>query len=334
MTAGTLSTLCLAADSADESQVKACSVWTDFCTTDVGRGFPSLCNGTANSTAANSTAADSAATSFGTGDEPAAEQPTRAPAAGMAAAEGDCYTKPQQVQCAAFAHPEAQAEKDIEQLCGAMPGMPGCSLWRLCSSGDAAGGYCQPFSVLGTICVRSTVLAGCQSWAVLCGTPGSVVQQCVTAAPIHSSLVTSQTLDAVVSGCSAAGEGVDGCSECAAAAWDGTGCPDPLAVLGRLCRGSPALTQCSSLAAMCAEAGATFSGLCSNVARTAGASAAAVPEASSSSTQTTSKMYLHASMTGEGAGGVPAARWERVSKAAGVCPPPSLLTTLPVVLKH
>lgn len=118
------------------------------------------------------------------------------------------------------------------------------------------------------------------------------------AAPIHSGLVTSQTLDAVVSGCSAAGEGVDGCTECAAAAWDGAGCPDPLAVLGRLCRGSPALTQCSSLAAMCAEAGATFSSLCSNVATTAGAAAVA-PEASSSSTQTTSKMYLHASMTGE-----------------------------------
>lgn len=132
--------------------------------------------------------------------------------------------------------------------------------------------------------------------------------------------MTSQTMDAVVSGCSSAGGSeIPGCELCVASGWNGTGCPQPLAVMSQLCsRSSPGLPQCSNLAAMCAEAGTTFSALCSGTVaaeraaadRAAAAAAAAatsstssgsVAEASGSSSNgddSVNKMWLHASMTG------------------------------------
>ena len=46
----------------------------------------------------------------------------------------------------------------------------------------ASGSYCQPFSVLGSICRDAASQAGCQRWSALCGTAGTVVQQCMTGA--------------------------------------------------------------------------------------------------------------------------------------------------------
>lgn len=180
----------------------------------------------------------------------------------------------------------------------------------------------------------------------------------LAAAPIRNVLVTSQTMDAVVAGCSAGGgAAVPGCELCVAAGWSGAGCPDPLGIMGQLCQISPGLSQCrqardgresrsrrpppplprhcgpdcatppkkrkaepecppphassstsccSTFAAMCAEAGATFSSLCSGALRAAGLSpnggsgsggSGASSEAAAADPLTT--MYLHASMTGE-----------------------------------
>lgn len=101
-----------------------------------------------------------------------------APAAG--AVGPSCYADPAQDSCRDFQQSDADSATDIAQLCGANPFLVGCTLWDQCSSGAAAGSYCQAFSVLGTLCLPNPALAGCQRWAALCSTAGSTVQQCIT----------------------------------------------------------------------------------------------------------------------------------------------------------
>lgn len=86
------------------------------------------------------------------------------------------------------------------------------------------------------------------------------------------------------------GDNIMGCQQCRATGL--AGCRSPLAVMSRLCSSGSAaagLPQCARLAAMCAEAGATFTLLCGGgIAVTEGQ--AGVPA--------DLKMYLHASMSG------------------------------------
>ena len=97
---------------------------------------------------------------------------------------------------------------------------------------------------------------------------------------------------------------VVGCEQCTTGQG---GCPDPLPVLSQLCLsgsgsdGSPSLSQCTSFATLCGEAGATFSALCSGDGALGGGSG---------STIVPMKMYLHASMSGEQKAGS-TQRWQR-----------------------
>lgn len=113
---------------------------------------------------------------------PAASWTDPARAAATALQRDDCYSKPQQDKCRTFLQEDSASEEDIERLCGSLPSMPACTLRQQCSSGAAGGAYCQPFSLLGSLCAPSPAMGGCQRWAALCATSGSVVQQCVTGA--------------------------------------------------------------------------------------------------------------------------------------------------------
>ncbi|KAL4421473.1 hypothetical protein ABPG75_010764 [Micractinium tetrahymenae] len=303
---GTLSALCLA--SSQSAQGEGCAAWREFCASKDGSSFPGLCAGAAAPSPA--TAGKVAAPSPAPGDAgvpaPAPAAAQKVPDAGAATPAGtaeaaeagpQCYADPAQEACRTFQHSDADSEADIRQLCGPNPFLVGCSLWDQCRSGAGTGSYCQPFSVLGTLCLPNPALAGCQRWAALCGTAGSVVQQCITAAPLRNTVLTSQTLDAVTKGCSSqTGAGVSGCQQCAAGLAD---CRDPLAVMSRLCSSSASsasLPQCAMLAAMCAEAGATFPSLCSGSAAAAASGAGAAAEAEPA-VPAEAKMYLHASMS-------------------------------------
>lgn len=188
----------------------------------------------------------------------------------------------------------------MQQLCASLPSMVGCSLWQQCSSGAASGTFCQPFSVLGSICAANSAVDGCGRWAALCTTPGSVVRQCLTAAPIRGVLATSQALEAVSQAC-AAGKAVAGCEACATGA---STCSDPLAVLSRLCIASPGVAQCSAFQLMCAEAGTTFRSLCGGGDRAPAAGIGIGASNSSSGTGQApasssgeAKPYIHAAMS-------------------------------------
>ncbi len=112
-------------------------------------------------------------------------------------------------------------------------------------------------------------------------------------APLH--LCSSQT-----------GANITGCQQCRAGL---AGCRDPLAVLSRLCSkfgGSASLPQCATLAAMCSEAGATFTSLCNR--SSAGAASGGVDAPPGQAALPAElKMYLHASMSGALRPGQPAA---------------------------
>lgn len=133
------------------------------------------------------------------------------------------------------------------------------------------------------------------------------------AAPIRNAPVTAQTLDVVTSACATAeGALLPACQQCEAAGWNtmDADCPQPLELMGELCRGNPTLPQCASFRALCTEAGATFGSLCggggpsSGSGETPRAGATAVPPGSdgsgsgSSSDPALDKTWLHASMTG------------------------------------
>ncbi|PSC68719.1 CTR type copper ion transporter isoform B [Micractinium conductrix] len=308
---GTLAALCLPGSNVTEE--KSCAVWAEFCSSEAGGGYSGLCGGVPAAPAPAPAPVPSpggAATKTGApppaADEPAPPPPRqRAPAAGGGGGGGapvppSCYQDPGQQRCRTFQHPAAEAVADIRQLCASMP-LVGCSLWAQCSSGAATGGYCQPFSVLGSICQPNSVMAGCQRWAALCTAQGSVVQQCITAAPIRNAPMTSQTMDAVAAGCSSAsGAGVAGCAQCRSGTTGGSqGCSDPLGVMAALCRSTPDLPQCAHFTALCAEAGGTFTSMCASgsVAATGDEQPPAGEAAGAAQLPADLKMYLHASMS-------------------------------------
>lgn len=268
---GTLASLCL--ERSTGMREDSCASWAELCASEAGQGFPGLCGGDVAAPAPAPSPAGDTQTSEapapapapGVAAVPAPAPPERAGAAGIAGptAGPTCYADPTQDSCRAFQHADVASEADVRQLCGSTPSMTGCSLWQQCSSGGATGSYCQPFSLLGSICLPNPAVSGCQGWAALCSTAGSVVQECSSAAPVRNVPMTTQTLEAVVIGCSSqSGASVAGCQQCTAAAG---ACSDPLAVMSRLCQedNTPTLPQCTNLATMCEEAGATFTALCS-----------------------------------------------------------------------
>lgn len=48
----------------------------------------------------------------------------------------------------------------------------------------ASGVFCQPFTLLATMCVDMPTMTACSSYLALCNTTGSVVRQCAQQQPI------------------------------------------------------------------------------------------------------------------------------------------------------
>ncbi|KAL4855658.1 DNA topoisomerase 6 subunit A [Chlorella vulgaris] len=316
---GTLSSLCLEEQRSLGSNISAsllngsCSNWAAFCESEAGSGFWQLCDASNSTAAARPLPAPPVAAPppptpgaksppLGSPTAPAPPPKVEAAGAGGGATEPpSCYSDPLQDRCRSFQQSNADSEADVQRLCASLPSMVGCSLWQQCSSGAASGTFCQPFSVLGSICAANPAVDGCNRWAALCTTPGSVVRQCLTAAPIRSVLSTSQALEAVSQACTANGKAVAGCEACATGA---TTCSDPLAVLSRLCIASPGVAQCSAFQLMCAEAGTTFRSLCCGGDRAPAAGIGIGASNSSSGTGQApasssgeAKPYIHAAMS-------------------------------------
>lgn len=139
-----------------------------------------------------------------------------------------------------------------------MPNMVGCSLQSACSASASSNAYCQPFTLLATICDEMAAMKGCATYNGLCQL-GSLVPQCKNYPPIPYAPTTREATDAVISMCST--HGMVGCETCTSAAK----CPNPFDTLSQICLGMPSMEDCKQFYSMCSVVssdGNTLNGLC------------------------------------------------------------------------
>lgn len=187
-----------------------------------------------------------------------------------------CYVDPTSPDCILFKQSNEDSLNDINVLCTAMPYMIGCSLHQACEDdSNNTSGACSPFSLLSDLCLDMPGMKGCVRYNALCGTPGSVVEQCTVEAPIGKVLLTVPTTNAILQMCST--HNMPKCYTCTSS----QNCPDPMSTISQLCLGMPGMSQCSTFFSFCDEAGDTFYQFCSQQ------DPDALPPM---------KMYLHAAM--------------------------------------
>jgi len=180
-----------------------------------------------------------------------------------------CVTDPTSMACASFTLPDAAVDADLDALCTAMPNMVGCSLRTTCNASSDPSKesvYCEPFTLLATICEEMPAMRGCSTYNSVCQA-GSLVPQCKNNPPVPYAPTTREATDTVVSMCST--HGMVGCETCTSAAE----CPHPLDTLSQICLGMPYMEGCRQFYSMCnvvrsSESGgdgataSTFNGLC------------------------------------------------------------------------
>jgi hypothetical protein len=165
--------------------------------------------------------------------------------------------------CADARYPEDRAEADVATLCRAMPDMAGCTLRRLCKSGGAPSSsssssspFCEPFSLLASLCEEMPTMRGCGAYVALCGRernaplpPPQPIAQC-RQHPAPEKLVGSDDARRLVRE-ACAEMPMAGCALCAPTGGVDA-CPDPLRALSAVCLEMGGMRQCAALDAMCA----------------------------------------------------------------------------------
>jgi copper transporter 1 len=185
-----------------------------------------------------------------------------------------CYEDPSKAKCKGFERSDEDWNDDLDQLCDAMPYMPGCSLRAQCEACAANGKYCEPSSLVADVCAADMPkMKGCEAWVALCASNTTVVAQCTKPGPVPKVPSTMAVREAINSLCST--HYMDGCYECEP--WEGpnamsfancSGTPGPLPILAHQCSAMPDMPECtdSGFKAMCADAdvAATFPAICTN----------------------------------------------------------------------
>ena len=247
-----------------------CEPWDEFCVAaDDNKAFPVLC-GQSDILPLTDTVTDSPS-----------NQPTQATNQPDTKGSGDddddekdgnsCYDDPSQDACKTFVMPEDEVQKDLEALCSSMPYMVGCSLWNQCegraeATVRASGPYCEPFSLLATICEDMPSMTACESYLQLCKSGDSVVQQCTTQPAVPGAPTTEGAMNDILTMCGS--HSMPSCSECPSK----FKCPHPMETLASLCLGMPGMSDCAQFYAMCETSGdlggggETFAELCGSAA--------------------------------------------------------------------
>lgn len=136
--------------------------------------------------------------------------------------------------------------------------MVGCSLQTACDAADSTSVYCEPFTLLATICDEMPAMKDCARYNSLCQS-GSLVPQCKSNPSIPYAPTTREATDAVTSMCST--HGMVGCEDCTSAAK----CPHPFDTLSQICLGMPSMEGCQQFYSMCSVVssdGESLNGLC------------------------------------------------------------------------
>jgi Ctr copper transporter family len=161
----------------------------------------------------------------------------------FAADTEDCIEHSSKHKCAEYQMPDGTSINSTELLCKQMPFMPGCSLVNECKSLPSKP-YCQPFSILGSICKDMSSMSACKSYSSLCS-PDSVVKQCKSQPPMTLLLPGHDYKTLVKSICSEMN--MDGCEECI-----GKPC-NSFQIYNKLCTSMPGMSQCDAFLNLCAR---------------------------------------------------------------------------------
>jgi len=147
-----------------------------------------------------------------------------------------CVQEPQMEMCQNYELPDDVVEANIDDLCGDMPEMPGCTIDTICQSSKYANDvYCVPFSVYKDLCLDMPMMSGCTDYRSMCNISSVVIECSTPALPLPS---TMDTEDLITSICNQMA--MDGCSECTASL---SSC-DLLTTYSSLCKSMPSMSEC------------------------------------------------------------------------------------------
>lgn len=163
--------------------------------------------------------------------------------------------------CRQYRYPDANATADIASTCKMMPAMCSCEVSKLCAAGKpgASSQYCQPFSLLATVCAADHMssMSGCDGYNALCSPGNSTVLQCTADRPVPGFVSTEDAVKAIVGMCGSMG-GMPGCKDCTSS----KNCAKPIEALSQVCKSMPGMAGCIPFMRMCAAARPVLGELC------------------------------------------------------------------------
>mmetsp|Transcript_42042 Transcript_42042/g.134230 ORF Transcript_42042/g.134230 Transcript_42042/m.134230 type:complete len:592 (+) Transcript_42042:810-2585(+) len=222
-----------------------------FCNS-AGEGLYSFCAGVRGVNLDYSEIRSSAAMSDGGGDDDK----------GTVVALDGCYSASHEASCKSFEPARADLEADLVSLCDAdksdeaIPTMSGCSVRNLCASGEMSGAYCEPLSILASVCLELPDAPGCERYQGVCG-QGSVVEACISHRAVAGLVPRDVAVRTTIDMCSI--HGMTGCSDCLSP----YNCPAPIVAYSTVCLHMDMGSYCSDWKKMCEGASADLGSLCS-----------------------------------------------------------------------
>jgi hypothetical protein len=140
----------------------------------------------------------------------------------------------------------AQSASDsVSALCKSMPGMPGCSIDKLCaaSSSTLPSPFCSKESVFTDICQDMPSMGDCKAFNSTCLDSTT----CKALPSLPSSRTATQQIASICSEMT-----MDGCSSCKIASpTAGYAECDLLGTYSQLCKAMPEMSQCGAWKALC-----------------------------------------------------------------------------------
>lgn len=169
-------------------------------------------------------------------------------------AQIDCITQPQDSSCKSFTFPNPEGL--VDNFCGMMPNMPGCSIRDICktqsyNASTHNDGVCTYFSLAEDLCADMPGMErqACNNLTSMCHptTGVSQVQECETPnlVPVLPTFMTTKKLVTQLCNVSAPSQAL--CDQCI----PGFQC-DLLSVYAQLCQLAPARNECAKYQSLCA----------------------------------------------------------------------------------
>lgn len=255
---GTLAQTCMQMD------MIPCDVWKEWCNNQNNNEIPGICENTNedhsmsnNHSMSSPMPQDHSSNDHSSHDHSSHEhnmESSRSPEVDV------CVQDPTGDGCGQYEYPEDSIMADIIALCGegpgAMPWMPGCSLWQDCRDRNAHSNYCSPFTLLATLCEDMPRMAGCRNYATLCG-EGSLVLQCRDHPAIPWAPTTMRTQREIIEACS--DHFMPQCNQCPS---EGASCGHTLKTMSELCNSMPSMAFCGRYRRFCSATNDQFASYC------------------------------------------------------------------------